>query len=88
MGNTAEIPRAIEIVVDIRDVALAHIVARPTEEEIAAAVRAARPNAPVTTTLAHQKDIVPLKCSCIKAKTELGLRFHSLDEMVRSMCDT
>ncbi|KAH9087714.1 hypothetical protein LEN26_019859 [Aphanomyces euteiches] len=27
MGNTAEIPRAIKTVVDIRDVALAHIVA-------------------------------------------------------------
>ncbi|CAK4069828.1 unnamed protein product [Aphanomyces euteiches] len=103
MGNTAEIPRAIKTVVDIRDVALAHIVAfenpqasgryllvgaSPTEEQIAAAVRAARPNAPVTTTLAPPKDIVSLKCSCIKAETELGLRFHSLDEMVRSMCDS
>ncbi|KAG9407331.1 hypothetical protein AC1031_002059 [Aphanomyces cochlioides] len=103
VGNTTEIARAVKTVVDVRDVALAHIVAfenpqasgryllvgaSPTEEEIAAATKAAAPNAPVTTKLATEGEIVPLHCSCAKAERELGIRFYSLNEMVSATANS
>ncbi|KAH9119314.1 hypothetical protein LEN26_011726 [Aphanomyces euteiches] len=102
VGNVKEIERTERTVVDVRDVALAHIAAfenpqasgryllvasSPTEEEIAAAVRAVCPDAPVATTLAPGTGIARHHCSSMKAVKDLGLRFVSLQEMIRETCE-
>ncbi|KAG9405442.1 hypothetical protein AC1031_003334 [Aphanomyces cochlioides] len=101
-GNVKEIERTERTVVDVRDVALAHIAAfenpqasgryllvasSPTEEEIAAAVRAVCPDAPVATKLAPGTGIARRHCSSMKAVKDLGLRFVSLQEMIRETCE-
>ncbi|KAH9067288.1 hypothetical protein Ae201684P_021449 [Aphanomyces euteiches] len=103
VGNVNDIPRVTRSVVDVRDVAFAHIAAfenpqasgrytlvaaSPTEEEIARAVKAARPNAPVASKLAHGTGFVAKHCSSAKAEKELGIRFIPLEDMVRETCDS
>ncbi|KAH9087711.1 hypothetical protein LEN26_019856 [Aphanomyces euteiches] len=103
VGNVDEIPRVTRSVVDVRDVAFAHIAAfenpqasgrytlvaaSPTEEEIARAVKAARPNARVASKLAPGTGFVAKHCSSAKAEKELGIRFIPLEDMVRETCDS
>ncbi|KAF0736510.1 hypothetical protein Ae201684_007520 [Aphanomyces euteiches] len=102
VGNVKEIERTERTVVVVRDVALAHIAtfenpqasgryllvaSSPTEEEIAAAVRAVCPDAPVATKLARGNGIARRHCSSMKAVKDLGLHFVSLQEMIRETCE-
>ncbi|KAF0689126.1 Aste57867_19398 [Aphanomyces stellatus] len=98
---TKEIPLAVKTMVDVRDVALAHIVAfenpnasgrymlvgaGPTEKEICEAIVAVSPTATVPTTVAPGADPVPLLYDCKKAEKELGIRFIPLTDMVAETC--
>ncbi|RHY57576.1 hypothetical protein DYB30_010706, partial [Aphanomyces astaci] len=103
VGNTPVILNAVKALVDVRDVAMAHIAAFenpqasgrylligacPTEHEIADAVQQACPSARVPEASADSSPTVPLLYDCSKAEKELGIRFRSLTDMVQGTCDS
>ncbi|ETW05152.1 hypothetical protein H310_04159 [Aphanomyces invadans] len=103
VGNTKEIMNTVKAMVDVRDVALAHIVgfenpqasgrylligACPSEQEIANAVKNAYHSALTPEAPVFEECAAPLLYDCSKAEKELGIRFRNIQEMVQETCDS